>query len=213
MTDRNELKRLAAEPAAWRYMDGNGYNANWQYDHGDPREWRGSISTCEPLYSEADYRAALSRIDELERVDGEGHVGIKPLEWRYDDFQSIWRAETILGQYQAWEITGHACYRRIPDHDSGRNIEGGLVAAFAAAQADYEHRIRSALVPSPSLSELTSERDALRARVEKLEGALKNLLGAFDTPIARRRLVPTEFSIEAVTEARALVSPQHGDQP
>ena len=43
-------------------------------------------------------------------------------------------------------------------------------------------------------------------RERELEGALANLLGAFDTPIARRRLPPTDFSRAAIDQARALTA-------
>lgn len=63
-----KMDELRENAVAWRYMDGNGYNANWQYDHGDPREWRGAVSACEPLYSEATVVALIERLQRAEKA-------------------------------------------------------------------------------------------------------------------------------------------------
>ena len=65
-------------------------------------------------------------------------VAVKPLEWR------IWKhgrfeAESIFGLYQTW--SGHF---RKPGEVRGNRCED----PEAAAQADYEARIRSALIPA-----------------------------------------------------------------
>jgi hypothetical protein len=50
------------------------------------------------------------------------------------------------------------------------------------------------------------KRQAAEERVRELEGAAQSLLGAFDTPISRRRSPPTDFQQQAIDEARALLS-------
>ena len=60
---------------------------------------------------------------------------------------------------------------------------------------------QQAALASPPVSE----------RERELEGALRNLLGAFDTPIARRRLPPTDFSCAAIDQARALTAQPAGE--
>ena len=64
-----------------------------------------------------------------------------------------------------------------------------------------EAAIILAALASPPVSE----------RERELEGALRNLLGAFDTPIARRRLPPTDFSRAAIDQARALTAQPAGE--
>lgn len=47
-----------------------------------------------------------------------------------------------------------------------------------------------------------AEVETLRARVERLEGALQNMMGAFNTPLRRRRM-PGDFYDEAIASAGA----------
>lgn len=57
---QSELTRLAQdEPAssggegevvAWRFTSVHGYNAGWQYEERDPRDYRSDVASCEPLY-------------------------------------------------------------------------------------------------------------------------------------------------------------------
>lgn len=62
----------------------------------------------------------------------------------------MFEASSILGQpYLAWEIPGTGCYLRPGDH-AGTLFGKTVGEARAAAQADYEARIRSALVPLAS---------------------------------------------------------------
>ncbi|MGN7867739.1 hypothetical protein [Paracoccus sp. 22332] len=81
-------------------------------------------------------------------------VAVKPLEWR------IWKhgrfeAESIFGLYQTW--SGHF---RKPGEVRGNRCED----PEAAAQADYEARIRSAVIPAPAPAE--QEPVAWRVRVK-----------------------------------------------
>lgn len=63
--------------------------------------------------------------------------------------------------------------------------------------------------PSP-IDTLSSRVEAAEARVKVLTEALQNMVGAFDTPIVRRKLPPTDLMREAVSEARALLAPDQG---
>ena len=71
---------------------------------------------------------------------------IKPLEWTqpYPNEETAY-AETILGSWTVWEMSDGSAYCRGPSDKSGRPVGNGLEAAKAAAQADYEQRIRSCI--------------------------------------------------------------------
>jgi hypothetical protein len=99
-------------------------------------------------------RAALS-------VEGKQPVAVKALEWKNLDNGTAW-ASSIFGlTYQAAQ-------------DGWRHRNGvytpatGLEAAKAAAQADFDWRVRSCLAAPPSLEALKAE-----ARREALEKAAK----------------------------------------
>lgn len=84
----------------------------------------------------------------------------RELEWRYDDFQSIWTADTPIGNYQAWEIAGHGCYR--PPGWVPTNVDGGLSGAKAAAQAYFEKLVRAVVSPYfEAANEITALRQQL----------------------------------------------------
>lgn len=68
------------------------------------------------------------------------------------------------------------------------------------------------LVAGP-LSELTSERDALRARVETLEGALKPFARIADMEQAAPPASVVGVNVDRLREASQALSPQQGDQP
>lgn len=68
---------------------------------------------------------------------------VKPLAWAEASFGDTWYAKSILGEYAIWEIENG--YFRAPDQPAGTRCDGDLDAAKAAAQADYETRIFSAL--------------------------------------------------------------------
>lgn len=77
-------------------------------------------------------------------------VAVKPLEWRLSNIADSWTADHPYGEYsivrdhRASVETTHGWFNR------GRWIwVGSLEAAKAASQADYEQRIRSALVAHP----------------------------------------------------------------
>lgn len=85
-----------------------------------------------------------------------GHAGggvvVKPLVWAIDAHTGNWWANSPIGQYTAWDLIGSAGFRV----GSGSNVWAGqnINEAKAAAQADYESRIRAALAPNPSAGEV-----------------------------------------------------------
>ena len=77
-----------------------------------------------------------------------GVVKVKALEWRDGPpYSGQQVADCVFGEYWAWDA-GSGCWSRgsLP----GTLVSGGMKGAKAAAQADYERRILSALEPSPS---------------------------------------------------------------
>lgn len=81
-------------------------------------------------------------------------VKVKPLEWVRPNDSSLWRAETALGTYRVW----YRAWMSVPEAEKwlwrlsyapfGREPSGTAdneAAAKAAAQADYEARVLSAL--------------------------------------------------------------------
>lgn len=82
-----------------------------------------------------------------------GGVKVKALEWDRSSVDGLIEyADSLLGEYQVWAIgdTGYF-YRQsfATGQPAGENIE----AAKAAAQADYERRILSALTTEPAAPE------------------------------------------------------------
>lgn len=77
-------------------------------------------------------------------------VEVKLLEWQ--EFAERGRgayADTIFGRYVVWDFDGKDGYYKML-WASNRWVEGGIDDAKAAAQADYEARIRSALTSPAS---------------------------------------------------------------
>lgn len=87
-------------------------------------------------------------------------VEVKPLIWAWNDFLDAWEADTAIGRYQAWQINNVGVVK-FPHAADGRIVDGAIDAAKAAAQQDYESRIRSAIV-SPATDKLALAREALR---------------------------------------------------
>ena len=113
-------------------------------------------NSCYPEALEVELEVAAKRI--LQAVQPVPVVKIKPLEWRDHrghTFPDTWTALTPCGVFEieersagdspAYFATG-PMYAFIADKDS-------LEEAKAAAQADYERRIRSALTATPPASE------------------------------------------------------------
>lgn len=73
-------------------------------------------------------------------------VRVKPLEWvegAPGTYMEI--ADSPFGYYSVWEINGTGWWSPWKQ-GSGSIVEGGIIGAKAAAQADFEQRILSALI-------------------------------------------------------------------
>lgn len=121
-------------------------------DDEDPRSQEYSFRLAD-----AAMRALTAAAPASERGEA---VVVKPLEWGpgYTSGSETFYAKTILGMWSVWEI-GNGYFRGPTDH-GGTPVPGGIEAAKAAAQADYEARILSALAHPPA-----DEIAALRERV------------------------------------------------
>lgn len=78
-------------------------------------------------------------------------VQVKALEWVKHPSADLWRATTLVGQYDVSGIVSPAIWQFKP-WDNGPWTDGEAAdpkAAMARAQADYEARIRSALSATP----------------------------------------------------------------
>lgn len=124
------------EPVAVRHHHDD---YGWRYlDTGSGSDWLTRIPDAEPLYTHP--------------APAQPVVKVKALEW------NPFRAETPFGSYRIEDQRGAADLRgREPFYLTGArgltpSHHSSLKAARAAAQADYERRILSALEPSPSLS-------------------------------------------------------------
>lgn len=111
---------------------------------------KGELYPCKPDIFEATYEPAATPEPTADRG---WEVPVKPLEWRDhgpDAFPArFWSAQTPFGRYEIEEETASDSPRyRLEWHSSLITDEDGLDAAKAAAQADYERRIRSALTPT-----------------------------------------------------------------
>lgn len=90
--------------------------------------------------------AALKSIEPLiaalSRPSQNAEVGVKALEWEKRGELSSFEAKSVFGWYFAYEDGG---WSNEADHFA---VVGDLSTAKAAAQADFDQRIRSALTPS-----------------------------------------------------------------
>lgn len=119
---------------------------------------------------------------------------VRGLAWEADDHRSMHCAGSALGVYCAWEITGTGVWAR-PDAPSGTLCGTTLDHAKAAAQADYEQRILSALNP-----DFLSELDTARAEIERLRERIQTEIDkrlAEDAALvaAKRGMAPRRLDI------------------
>jgi hypothetical protein len=176
--------------------------------------------------------ADFARLDALAApVDHPEVVGvkIKPLEWVKHPTVEAWRAETLVGLYQVWAVKG------ISWELSARESTGGkaetIEAAKAAAQQDFETRIRSALTAAslpervaddsyPDPSDLVAVNKALRQQVSELCAALQpSDSPALEAGVATHRHVKSGHLVRVIgvgkskggremTEAAELIEPK-----
>jgi len=132
------------------------------------------------------------------------HVKVKPLEWEAadEDEEDYVFAFSEIGAYSierlsagSWELTA--------ERPSGGECSWYVTieAAKAAAQADYESRILSALEPSP----------AFEAMVEALEGLVK-CCEEHDAAIASVMGKPPGWKDAYLDTARAALASVKGEQ-
>jgi len=156
MTTESEIELLIAwlrkrgEPdSGIDYRQGNSWEDSVVRLHGTDADF---IAKHFHGQGARDLAAALSASRTIPAGVG---VNIRPLEWTWHDAPYFtWVADSVFGEgtYRAWQISGHA--RVIRPGDMAGVIVGKTVEeAKAAAQADYEARIRSTLLPSPSVSD------------------------------------------------------------
>lgn len=97
---------------------------------------------------------------------------VRGLDWLRQTDGILSRAETELGTYRVWTFAGarrwHWELSRGYQRFSGSAADEDL--ALAAAQADFEQRILSALTP-----DFLSELDTARAEIERLRGLADRL--------------------------------------
>jgi hypothetical protein len=106
----------------------------------------------------ARYRFVAREVAALATIPA-AEPAVKPLEWRAGIAGSYTViADTVLGQYSAWHIETNGFWRT-PGGRFGKLCGSTLEAAKAAAQSDYEQRIRSALVDPQPARETEAARD------------------------------------------------------
>jgi len=90
-------------------------------------------------------------ITAYEAAKGEG-VEVKPLEWVKHPSADLWRADSLLGRHQVYAVISQTswAFDAFDGITQASGDAGSIVAAKAAAQADYETRIRSALTSPAS---------------------------------------------------------------
>ncbi|MER9217926.1 hypothetical protein NKI48_03175 [Mesorhizobium sp. M0644] len=122
--------------------------ANWEKPAVRSVMLPGTQMTCDE--AAAAIRAALTGTVEPAKA-----MAVKALEWklRSSAFSDEWKANTVVGRYDVGIVThGFMAIRRsVEDGQDEDTILAENVAedeAKAAAQADYEARIRSALAPA-----------------------------------------------------------------
>lgn len=73
-------------------------------------------------------------------------VTVKPLEWYQPrEHDPTLHADSLLGRWAVWDFDGKDAHYCPPRAQSGLAVGGDIEAAKAAAQSDFETRIRSAL--------------------------------------------------------------------
>ncbi len=123
------------------------------YIHDHRHTWTVQCDKCTATmgYSDSEDEA----IEAWNRRALAGEAVAKPLEWRYipDAFPPVWITKTTIGSYHIEEAAGSDS----PSFDLYNPMAGpmgnyeGLPEAKAAAQADYEFRIRSCLTTAAPL--------------------------------------------------------------
>lgn len=143
-------------------------------------------------------------------------VGVKKLEWREDIYRKSFISDIGAVSYSVfWDDDAEWCdvpepYDLIRGEDDGDTLGSFETAneAKAAAQADYEARILSALEPSAARELALEEgyRQGIEAAAKLIECGCKSLLhGKGECQF------PGNCSLEDAAAIRALSSPDHAD--
>lgn len=180
---------------------GKGYHYGFGEDGASPDwcvECGGSAFDVVPGEEERAMRAALTAALPFLPVQG----AVKKLEWGNaritEDGREAEDAESPVGRYIATD-TGWFLLGR-----TGYEVERGLYQAKAAAQADYEARIRSAIETVISVSEPSAARElALEEAAKNCEREAAEVEGLIDDVAYHLR--------KRAAAIRALSSPDHAD--
>lgn len=81
--------------------------------------------------------------------------GVKALEWYESGGEPT--AHSMLGEYKVYYMPGKGWFAIVPGEVRGKPVGGSEAEAKAAAQADYDQRIRSALTSHPAAVAVTDE--------------------------------------------------------
>lgn len=111
------------------------------------------------MSSEQSIAFAVLEALSAERQSAErGEVAVKPLRWEKPLIRStLSRAETLVGIYRVWthhEANGQ-WFWSLDGYEKASGETSSEIAALTAAQADYETRIRSALIAAPAERRVT----------------------------------------------------------
>ena len=147
---------------------------------------------------------------EVEAMDVKGLCEVKPLEWQTSPSKTTWCASAPVGRYFVWGLVpneqpaqwcleGHAGVGAVVDTDD---------AAKAAAQADYEQRILSALKPATALSALS--RELAEARAER-DAESRNAGRYADEALALRGDIAAADALRDMWHDRALAAEAKAD--
>jgi hypothetical protein len=126
----------------------------------------GPIQSGDVLRYEVDEETNVGKVTAHLRPDAGGGVRVKPLEWSGRSSNGkIHKAYVVPMEYWAWENAGFGYWSW--GSLAGREVYGGLDGAKAAAQADYESRIFSALSTPPAAAESSASVEAAHLFCEK----------------------------------------------
>ncbi|WP_210203041.1 hypothetical protein [Pseudaminobacter soli (ex Li et al. 2025)] len=179
--------RAGGEPVAWQYRwkGTRGGWSDWMVSESDPSNW-----TWPYYWEDLEARPLCAHPAPSEPV------AVKPLEWHASPIrENSWLAPNGFGEnYVASRYEGQ--WRCI-----GQDWPS-LDAAKAAAQADYEARIRSALVSAPS--DLERELDEARAWIASYEAEKARWIASAEADFARLERELDEARAEEYRVRRAL---------
>jgi hypothetical protein len=132
-----------------------------------------------------------------------GAVAVKPLVW-FERNPLLWHADTPFGPYSAYidgTWAGPWC--------NGNDDTGSFDTAKAAAQADYETRIRSSLLPAAPLKGEAVAGDEIVARLAKLKVWDDHPSNGSLGEMAAAEITRLREALAAETKARETAEAEH----